>query len=110
MKKYLALYLTMITGLLGACTGDGGFGPQGPGRWGNLMHSGFGSGGMYLWIILVLVIAVFFYFYVPSLKTKGRISRRNESPIDALKRHFEKSDIPKGESKKTKQGVNDIAP
>ena len=79
----------MITGLLGACTGDGGFGPQGPGRWGNLMHSGFGSGGMYLWIILVLLIALFIYFYVPSLlnnqepdiKPERKPHRRSETSL-----------------------------
>ena len=74
------------------------------------MHSGFGSGGMYLWIILVLVIAVFIYFYVPSLKAKGRISARNESPLGFLKRRFVIGDISKEEGEKRKQGVDDIAP
>jgi putative membrane protein len=55
MKKYLELFLIMITGLLASCTGGGYYGSQGPGGWGHMMHYGFGYGGMFMWIIFLIV-------------------------------------------------------
>ena len=45
MKIYVELTLMIITDLLVSCTGEGYYGPQGPGGWGPMMHYGFGCQG-----------------------------------------------------------------
>jgi putative membrane protein len=90
MKKYLELFLMMMTGLLVSCTGEGYYGPQGPGEWGPMMHYGYGYGGMFMGIIFLIAIGLLIYFVVQAQKTKGQTPTQNESHLDILKRRYAK--------------------
>ena len=105
MKKYLELSLMMITGLLVSCAGEGYYGPQGPGGWGNMMHYGFGYGGMFMWIIFLIVIGLLIYFIVQAQKTKGQTPSQNESPLDILKRRYAKGEIAREEYERMKKDL-----
>ena len=105
MKKYLGLYLVMITGLLMSCAREGDFGTQGSGEWGPMMHYGFGYGGMFMWIIFLIVIGLLVYFIVQAQKTKGQTPTQNESPLDILKRRYAKGEIVKEEYERMKKDL-----
>jgi putative membrane protein len=105
MKNYLALSLMMITGWLVSCSGQGYYGPQGPGGWGPMMHYGFGYGGMFMWIIFLIVIGFLIYFIAQTQKTKGQTSIQNESPLDILKRRYAKGEITKEEYESLKKDL-----
>lgn len=95
MKKYLELFLTLMTGLLVSCAGEGYYGSQGPGGWVPMMHYGFGYGGMFMWIIFLIVIGLLIYFFVQTQKTKGQTPTQNESHLDILKKRYAKGEINK---------------
>jgi putative membrane protein len=105
MKKYLALSLMMVTGLLVSCAGEGSFGPQGPDGWGHMMHYGFGYGGMFMWLIFLIVIGLLIYFIVQAQKTKGQTPARNESPLDILKRRYAKGEIAREDYERMKKDL-----
>ena len=105
MKKYIGLSLVMITGLLVSCGGEGYYGPQGRDGWRGMMHYGFGSGGMFMWIIFLIVIGLLIYFIVQAQKTKGQTSTQNESPLDILKRRYAKGEIAKEEFERMKKDL-----
>lgn len=105
MKRYLALSVLLLTGLITSCVGEGCFGPEGPGEWGPMMHYGFGYGGMFMWIIFLVVIGLLIYFIVQAQKTKGETSTRNESPLDTLKRRYAKGEIAKEEFERMKKDL-----
>ena len=104
MIKVLKLFFMMITGLLVSCTGQGYYGPMGPGRW-PMMHYGFGYGGMFMWIIFLLVIGLLIYFIVQSQKTKGQRPTQNENPLDILKRRYANGEIQKEEYERMKKDL-----
>ena len=104
MIKVLKLFFMMITGLLVSCTGQGYYGPMGPGRW-SMMHYGFGYGGMFMWIIFLLVIGLLIYFIVQSQKTKGQMPTQNENPLDILKRRYANGEIQKEEYERMKKDL-----
>jgi putative membrane protein len=104
MIKIHKLFLAMIIGLLVSCTGQGYYGPMGPGRW-PMMHYGFGYGGMFMWIIFLLVIGLLVYVIVQSQKTKGQTPTQNEDPLDVLKRRYAKGEISKEEYEKMKKDL-----
>jgi putative membrane protein len=105
MKKYLDVSLMMIPSLLVSCARESGFGPQGPGGWGNMMHYGTGYGGMFMWIIILIVIGVLVYFFVQSQNKKGQTPAQNESHLDILKRRYAKGEIEKEEYEKMKKDL-----
>ena len=105
MKKYLALSIVMITGLLVSCAGKGYLGPHGPGGWGPMMHYGFGYGGMFMWIIFLIVIGLLIYFIVQAQKTKGQTPTQNESPLDILKMRYAKGEITREEYERMKKDL-----
>jgi len=105
MKKYLALSLMMITGLLVSCSREGYYGQQGPGGWGPMMHYGFGYGGMFMWIIFLIVIGLLIYFIVQAQKTKGRTPTQTESPLDILKKRYAKGEIAREEYERMKKDL-----
>lgn len=105
MKKYLILSLMMIAGLLMSCAGEGYYGQQGPGGWGSMMHSGFGYGGVFMWIIFLIVIGLLIYFFVQAQNTKGKTPTENESPLDILKRRYAKGEIAREEYEKMKKDL-----
>lgn len=105
MKKYLELCLAMIAGLLVSCTGEGCYGPQGPGGWGHMMHYGFGYGGMFMWIIFLIVIGVLIYFMVQHQKNKGWMPTQNESHLDILKKRYAKGEITKEDYERMKEDL-----
>ena len=105
MKRYLVLLIMLITGLLVSCVGEGCFGPEGPRGWGSMMHYGFGSGGMFMWIIFIIVIGLLIYFIVKAQKTKGQTSTQNETPLDILKRRYAKGEIAKEEYERMKRDL-----
>jgi putative membrane protein len=104
MKRYLELSLTMAAGLLASC-GGGYYGPQAPGRWGYMMHYGFGYGGMFMWIIFLIVIGLLVYFIAQAQKTKGQTPTQNESHLDILKRRYAKGEITKEEYESMKKDL-----
>jgi putative membrane protein len=106
MKKYRALSIVMITGLLVSCAGEGYYGPQGPDGWGPMMHYGFGYGGMFMWIIFLIVIGLLIYFIVQAQKTKGQTPTQNESPLDILKRRYAKGEITREECERMKKDLD----
>ncbi|MHB8138901.1 MAG: SHOCT domain-containing protein [Smithellaceae bacterium] len=105
MKKYFKLLLMMMTGLLVSCEGVGCIGSQGPGGWGHMMHSGFGCGGMFMWIIFLIVIGLLIYFFVQSQKTKGQTPTESESHMDILKKRYAKGEINKEEFDRMKHDL-----
>ena len=105
MRKYLEISLMMITGLLVSCSGEGSYGPQGPGGWGHMMNNGFGYGGMFMWIIILIVIGVGIYFVVQAQKTKGQTPTQKESPLDILKMRLAKGEIAREEYEKMKKDL-----
>ena len=105
MKKYLALSLMLMTGWLVSCTGQGYYGPRGPGGWGPMMHYGFGYGGMFMWIIFLIVIGFLIYFIAQTQKTKGQTPNQHESPLDILKRRYAKGEITKEEYESLKKDL-----
>jgi len=106
MRKYLALFLMMITGLLASCAGEGYYGPQGPGGWGgHMMHYGFGYGGMFMWIIVLIVIGLLIYFIVQAQKKKGQTAPQNESHLDILKKRYAKGEIAKEDYERMKKDL-----
>jgi putative membrane protein len=72
MKKYLELFLMMMTGLLMSCAGESYYDQQGSVGWGSMMHYGCGYGGMFMWIIFLIAIGLLIYFVVQVQKTKGQ--------------------------------------
>lgn len=105
MKKYLALSLVMITGLLVSCAGEGCYGPYGPGGWGHMMYYGFGYGGMFMWIIFLIVIGLLIYFMVQARNTKGPTLTQNDRPLDILKARYAKGEITKDEFERMKKDI-----
>jgi putative membrane protein len=105
MKKYLGLYLMLMTGLLVSCVGQGCFGPKGPHGWGSMMHYGFGYGGMFMWIIFLIVIGLLIYLIVKAQKTKGQPPTQNETPLDILKRRYAKGEIAREEFERMKKDL-----
>ena len=105
MRKYLALSILMIAGLVASCGGGGYYGPQGPGGWGHMMHYGFGFGGMFMWIVPLIVIGLLVYFIVQAQKTKGSPPTQNESHLDILKRRYAKGEITKEEYERMKNDL-----
>jgi putative membrane protein len=105
MKKYLGLYLMLMTGLLVSCADQGCFGPEDSRGWGSMMHYGFGYGGMFMWIIFLVVIGVLIYFIVQAQKTKGQMSKQNESSLDILKRRYAKGEIAREEFERMKKDL-----
>ncbi len=105
MKKYLELFLMMITGFLVSCTGESYYGPQGTVGWGHMMHYGFGYGGMFMWIIFLIVIGLLIYFFVQAQKTKSQTPAQNESHLDILKKRYAKGEIAKEEYEKMKKDL-----
>ena len=105
MKKYLELFLMIMTGLLVSCTGGGYYGPQGPGEWGPMMHYGYGYGGMFMGIIFLIAIGSLIYFVVQAQKTKGQTPTQNESHLDILKRRYAKGEIAKEEYERMKKDL-----
>jgi len=95
MKRYLGWTGLSVTGFLVSCVGRGPFGPEGPDRWGSMMHYGFGYGGMFMWIIFVLVVGLLVYFILQAQKAKGGRLPENEHPLDILKRRYAKGEITK---------------
>jgi putative membrane protein len=95
MKKYLKLFLMMMTGLLISCAGRGYYDGYGPYGWGPMMHHGFGYGGMFMWIIFLIAVGLLIYFFVQSQKTKGQTPAQNESHLDILKKRYAKGEINK---------------
>ena len=105
MKKYFELSVIIITALIVSCTGEGYYGPQGPGGWGPMMHYGFGYGGMFMWIIFLIVIGLLIYFIVQSQKTKGQTPTLHESPLDILKRRYAGGEITREEYERMKKDL-----
>jgi len=105
MKKYIELFLVLMTGLLTSCAGEGYYGGQGPGGWGPMMHYGFGYGGMFMWIIFLIVIGLLIYFFVQAQKTKGQTPTQNESHMDILKKRYAKGEIAKEEYERMKKDL-----
>jgi len=93
MKKYLNLFLMIISGLLVSCAREDYVSPQGPDGWGHMMHYGFGYGGMFMWIIFLIVIGLLIYFFLQTQKTKGQTPTQNESHLDILKIRYAKGEI-----------------
>ena len=105
MRNYLELSLTMITGLLVSCAGEGYRDSQGHGEWEHMMHYGFGYGGIFMWIIFLIVIGLLIYFIVQAQKTKGHTPSQNESPLDTLKRRYAKGEIVREEYERMKKDL-----
>jgi len=105
MKKYLELFLMMMTVLLVSCAGERFHGPRSPGEWGPMMHYGFGYGGMFMWIIFLIVIGLLIYFIVQAQKTKGQTPTQNESHLDILKKRYAKGEINKEDFDRMKKDL-----
>jgi|WetSurMetagenome_2_1015567.scaffolds.fasta_scaffold121125_2 putative membrane protein len=100
MKRYLELFLLMITGLFVSCGPDGYYGPQSPDEWGgHMMHYGYGygHGGIIMSIIFLLAIGLLIYLVVQVQKSKGQPPPHNESHLDILRRRYAKGEITKEE-------------
>lgn len=105
MKKYLKLFLMLMTGLLVSCAGEGCVGGQGPCGWGPMMNHGFGYGGMFMWIIFLIVIGLLLYFFVQTQKNKGQTPTENEGPLDILKKRYAKGEINKEDYDRMKRDL-----
>lgn len=105
MKRYLALSIMLLTGLLVSCVGRECFNPQGPDGWWPMMHYGFGYGGMFMWIIFLVVIGFLIYFMVQAQKTKDQTPTQTESPLDILKRRYAKGEISREEYERMKKDL-----
>jgi putative membrane protein len=105
MKKYLELFLVLMTCLLTSCAGEGYYGGQGPGSWGPMMHYGFGYGGMFMWIIFLIVIGLLVYFFIQTQKTKGQTTIQGESYLDILKKRYAKGEINKEDFDRMKRDL-----
>jgi len=103
MKKYLELFLLMMTGLLVSCTHEGYYGGQDPGGWGHMMHYGFGYGEMFMWIIFLIVIGLLIYFFVQTRKTKSQTLTQNESHLDILEKRYVKGEITREDYERMKK-------
>ena len=105
MKRYLQLFLLIITGMLVSCAGEGCYGSQGLGEWVPMMHYGFGYGGMFMWIIFLIVIGLLIYFYVQTKKTRGQTPPQNESHLDILKKRYAKGEIAREDYERMKKDL-----
>ena len=73
------------------------------GDWGHM--TGYG-GGVFMWLILVIVLAVIAYFiYTNKNSAFPGGSRRNESPLDILKRRYAEGEITKEEFDRLKKDI-----
>ncbi|MBP7530156.1 MAG: SHOCT domain-containing protein [Syntrophorhabdaceae bacterium] len=105
VKRYLELSLVMLNGLLVSCSGEGSYGPHGPGGWGGMMHYGFGFGGMFMWIIFLILIVLLIYFIIQFQKRKGQTPTQNESHLDILKKRYARGEITKEEYERMKKDL-----
>jgi putative membrane protein len=105
MKTFYTIFALMMAGLLVSCGGMGGYGDQGPGGWGPMMHSGFGFGGMFMWILLVIVIGVVAYFIIQNIRAKTTGGATQETPLDILKKRYAKGEISKEDFDRMKRDL-----
>lgn len=93
------------TGFILSCQGYYGYGPQGLGGWGAMMHYGFGYGGMFMWIIFLIVVGFLIYFIIQAQKVRGPIQGQPENPLDILRRRYAKGEINKEEFDRMKKDL-----
>jgi putative membrane protein len=105
MRTVVSVLSVMAVGLILSCRGYDGYGPQGPGGWGPMMHYGFGYGGMFMWILFLFVTGLLVYFFVQAQKTKGPMQRQTESPLDILRRRYAEGEISKEDFDRMKKDL-----
>jgi len=105
MKKFFLVLSAAAIGLILSCRPYDGYGPQGPGEWGPMMHYGFGYGGMFMWIIFLIVVGLLVYFFVQAQKTKGPMQGPAETPMDILKRRYAEGAISKEDFDRMKKDL-----
>ncbi|HBH87547.1 MAG TPA: hypothetical protein DDY17_08115 [Syntrophaceae bacterium] len=105
MKKYLKLFLMMMTGLLISCAGGDYYDGYSHYGWGPMMHNGCRYGGMFMWIIFLIAIGLLIYFFVQSQKTRGQTPTQNESHLDILKKRYAKGEINKEDFERMKRDL-----
>jgi putative membrane protein len=98
MKKiYFFIVLTLVP-LLTMCSG-----PYGDmmGRWDRTGNygclSGFGYGGMFMWVLFLIALGIAIYFIVKNTRSKNMEGQSIETPIDILKKRYAKGEITKEE-------------
>lgn len=95
MKKWRAIFFSMIINLLISCGGNGCYGRQSPWGWGPMMQMHYGYGEMFMWILFLIVIGFLVFFIIKATKMKGQMPRQNESPLDILKKRYARGEITK---------------
>jgi len=105
MKKYVALSLLVITGLLVSCAGGGCYGPQNPYGWGAMMHYRMGYGGFFMWILFLIVVVFLIYFIVQTSQKTKDLTMQSESALDLLKKRYAKGEITGEEYEKIKKDL-----
>jgi len=73
------------------------------GPWGHM--TGYGFGGILMWIIFLIVIGVAVYLVVQATKSKGPESPYKETPMEILKKRYAKGEITKEEFEKMKKDL-----
>lgn len=105
MGKHVGLSLIVTGTFLSSCVRRGEYGPQAMWGWDNMMHYGFGYGGMFMWIIFLIVVGVLIYFIIQAQKTKGRQVSQHEGAMEVLKMRYAKGEIGKEEFDRMKKDI-----
>ncbi|MGA1840386.1 MAG: SHOCT domain-containing protein [bacterium] len=72
-------------------------------RWGHM--SGYGFGGIIIWIILLILVALVIYFITQNIKLRSSGHSSGETPLDILKTRYAKGEISKEEFNQMKKDL-----